>query len=81
MIIKLPKKAYYYLSAITVVNISESFTHNMAAKTSWHRYETKLRHCHRMCFIDTIGLSASRERKCADTVGTVLVPWAGHFQR
>ena len=20
------------------------------------------------------------ERKCADTVGTVLVPWAGHFQ-
>jgi len=21
-----------------------------------------------------------RERKCADTVGTVLVPWAGHFQ-
>jgi len=22
----------------------------------------------------------SSERKCADTVGTVLVPWAGHFQ-
>ena len=21
------------------------------------------------------------ERKCADTTGTVLVPWAGHFQR
>jgi len=21
-----------------------------------------------------------RERKCADTTGTVLVPWAGHFQ-
>ena len=21
-----------------------------------------------------------RERKCADTIGTVLVPWAGHFQ-
>ena len=20
-----------------------------------------------------------RERKCADTIGTVLVPWAGHF--
>jgi len=20
------------------------------------------------------------ERKCADTIGTVLVPWAGHFQ-
>jgi len=21
-----------------------------------------------------------RERKCADTVGTVVVPWLGHFQ-
>jgi len=21
-----------------------------------------------------------RERKCADTIGTVPVPWAGHFQ-
>jgi len=20
------------------------------------------------------------ERQCADTIGTVLVPWAGHFQ-
>jgi len=24
--------------------------------------------------------SEHRERKCADTTGTVLVPWAGHFQ-
>jgi len=23
-----------------------SFTHKMAAKISWHRYGTKLRHCH-----------------------------------
>ena len=22
----------------------------------------------------------NRQRKCADTIGTVLVPWAGHFQ-
>ena len=21
-----------------------------------------------------------KERKCADTIGTVPVPWAGHFQ-
>jgi len=33
-----------YLSTITVTNISRSFTHKMAAKTSWHRYGTKLRH-------------------------------------
>ena len=25
-------------------------------------------------------ISAYRERKCADTIGTVPVPWAGHFQ-
>ena len=31
-----------------VTNISTSFTHKMAAKTSWHRYGTKLRHCHPM---------------------------------
>ena len=35
-----------YLSDIRVTNISESFTHKMAAKTSWHRYGTKLLHCH-----------------------------------
>jgi len=38
------KKAY--LSGITVRNIYESFTHKMAAKASWHRYGTKLHHCH-----------------------------------
>ena len=27
------------------------------------------------------GLSCqNRERNCADTIGTVLIPWAGHFQ-
>ena len=33
-------------SDIRVTNISKSFTRKMAAETSWHRYETKLRHCH-----------------------------------
>ena len=33
-----------YLSAITVTNISQTFTYKMAAKINWHRYETKLRH-------------------------------------
>ena len=37
-----------YLSDITVTNISQSFTRKTAAKTSWHRYGTKLRHCHPM---------------------------------
>jgi len=37
-----------YLSDITVVNIYDSFTSKMAAKISWHRYESKLRHCHHM---------------------------------
>jgi len=37
-----------YLIDINVANISQSFTHKMAPKTSWHRYGTKLRHCHPM---------------------------------
>ena len=45
---KLTNKAY--LSGVTVRNIYESFTHKMAAKTSWHRYGTKWRHCHPMYF-------------------------------
>jgi len=28
------------------LNISQSFTYKMAAKSNWHRYRTKLRHCH-----------------------------------
>jgi len=38
-----------YLSGTTVRSIYESFTHKMAAKASWHRYGTKLHHCHPMC--------------------------------
>jgi len=45
MIINLPTSTY---SDIRVTNISKSFTHKMAAKTNWHRYGTKLRHCHRL---------------------------------
>ena len=37
-----------YLSAITVTNISPSFSHKMAAKINWHRYGTKLRYCRPM---------------------------------
>ena len=35
-----------YLSGNTVRNIYESFTHKMAAKKSWRRYGTTLRHWH-----------------------------------
>jgi len=37
-----------YLSAIAVTGIFRSFTYKMAAKTSWHRCGTILRHCHLM---------------------------------
>jgi len=33
--------------------------------------------------LDTLQVPAtpySRDRKCADTIGTVLVPWVGHFR-
>ena len=46
MIINLPTKRL--LSDSRVTSISKSFTHKMAAKTTWHRYGTKLRHCHPM---------------------------------
>ena len=29
------------LSAVTVTNISQSFTYKMAANINWHRYGTK----------------------------------------
>ena len=34
-----------YLSDNRVANTFKRFTHKMAAKTSWHRCGTKLRHC------------------------------------
>ena len=30
--------------------------------------------------VSLANLEVSWERKCAGTTGTVLVPWAGHFQ-
>ena len=36
------------LNDSTLTNTCQSFTQRMAAKTSWHRYGTKLRHCHPM---------------------------------
>jgi len=37
-----------YLSDIRVTNNSKTFAHKKAAKSSWHRYGTKLRHSHPM---------------------------------
>ena len=34
-----------------VTNIYQSFTYKMAAKINWHRYGTKLRHCHPVYYI------------------------------
>jgi len=38
-----------YLSAVTVTDISQTFTYTMAAIINRHRYETKLRHSYPMC--------------------------------
>jgi len=46
VIINVPDKVC--LSDSRLTNISKSFAHEMAAKTSWHRYGTKLRHRHPM---------------------------------
>ena len=43
MIINLPKSVFKRYRSN-----KNSSIHKMAAKTSWHRYGTKLRHCHPM---------------------------------
>ena len=35
-----------YLNNTTVIDISQRLAYKMAAKNGWHRYETKLCHCH-----------------------------------
>jgi len=49
-----------YLSAITVTNISLSFTYKMAAKINWQRYGTKLRHCHVICIWKSTSMHAQK---------------------
>ena len=39
-----PSVHFYHCNRVT--NISKSFAYKMVAKTSWHRYGTKLCHCH-----------------------------------
>jgi len=60
-----------------VTNISKSFTHKMAAKTSWHRYGTKLRHCHPMYMVTVSGYTVrviGRDiKQCCDPSGQVFV--------
>ena len=58
------------IKAISHASNFQCFTYNTAAKTSLHRQEKKLCHCHPIY----------KEQKCADTTGTVLVFWAVHFQ-
>ena len=71
MIINLPTKRRG-LCHIRVTNILKSFTHKMAAETSWHRYGTKLRHCHRMY----------RRTYCGKVPGSRLgcVVWRGSWR-
>ena len=46
--------------------MSKSFTHKMATKTSWHRYGTKLRHCHRV-YCSVVWCSAAEVRRAINT--------------
>jgi len=59
MITDLPTKRRPYLSAVTLTNVSQSFTYKMAARLNWHIYETKSGHRHRMYRrVKNIGISA-----------------------
>jgi len=54
-----------YLSDITVRNIYESFTHKMAGENQLAQIWNE---------ITSLSPYIYRERKCADTIGTVPVP-------
>ena len=52
-------------SHVTVTCISESLTHKMAAKTDWHRYGIKIRHCHcHLCIEHSRAAARAKEEKC-----------------
>jgi len=42
-----------------VTNISKSYTYKTAAKINWHRYGTKLRHCHPMYSPRTVATTSA----------------------
>ena len=79
-----------------LTNIYKSFTHKMAAKTSWHRYGTKLRHCHPMYSTVSSALQNHRislvgvmlitfgvffDGSITETVNAVQIIWATYWRR
>jgi len=54
------------LSAITVTNISQSFTYKMAAKINWHRYGTIIASLSSYVFSNTIVITALRLEHCRE---------------
>jgi len=64
-----------YLSAITVTNIYQSFTYKMTAKINWHRYGTKLRHCHPMCIQLLLSLFAGRSNHVESREPRLIHRW------
>jgi len=46
-------------------------------RSTWTTTQINITNTHTWLHSITV---SNRKRKCADTVGTVLVPWAGHFQ-
>ena len=48
------QQSVFKLNAVTTTNVSQSFAHKMAARIGWHRYGTKLRHCHPVYYPENI---------------------------
>jgi len=67
-----------YLSYIKATVISQSFTHNMAVRTSRHRYGRKLRRCHPMYTALSIGVAYGIDaKKC----NTAITNWIYKFHK
>ena len=66
-----------------MTSISQSFTYKIATKINWRRYETIITSLSPYLYVLTWHRHTAYTdtgRKCADTIGTVPVPRAGHFQ-
>ena len=65
-----------HLSDNRVTHVSKSSTHNMAAKSSWHRYGNKLRHCHTHRTILSVRLYVPARAHSSRSAAEGLLLWA-----
>ena len=76
---RLLNKNSYWLNNMWIANSSFLLCrlYHLSIRALW--FHLRFVRCHSK-YIQSVRPLVNRERKCADTTGTVLVHWAGHFQ-